>query len=219
MPGRATAIRAGVIVGPGDPSDRFIYWPLRFARGGEVLVPGTPDDRMQFIDVRDLAASSSAAIDDGIVGVYNAVGPDDPSLGDVLDACRTAVGSDARHHLRRQPVPRGARRPAAGTTSRSPSTTTAIRPASATSRRKKRSRAACRSARPSRARATRSPGTTRSPTSGATRSAPASRPSARPSCYRSGTRRKVDGGEQRERGGDGRRRCSPAVARRCIRDG
>jgi 2'-hydroxyisoflavone reductase len=95
MPGRATAIRAGVIVGPGDPSDRFIYWPLRFARGGEVLAPGTPADRMQLIDVRDLAAFIIRCIDDKIVGVYNTVGPDDPSLPKILDACRTAAGSDA----------------------------------------------------------------------------------------------------------------------------
>ncbi|MDB4967048.1 MAG: NAD-dependent epimerase, partial [Myxococcales bacterium] len=32
------------IVGPDDPSDRFTYWPVRLARGGEVLAPGKPDD-------------------------------------------------------------------------------------------------------------------------------------------------------------------------------
>jgi len=96
MPGRATAVRAGVISGPGDPSDRFTYWPLRFARGGEVLAPGTPDDRMQIIDVRDLGAWIIRCIDERIVGTYNAVGPDDPALGHMLEACRTAVKSDAR---------------------------------------------------------------------------------------------------------------------------
>ena len=96
MPGRATAVRAGVISGPGDPSDRFTYWPLRFRRGGEVLAPGTPHDRMQIIDVRDLGAFIIRCIDERIVGTYNAVGPDDPALGHMLEACRTAVGSDAR---------------------------------------------------------------------------------------------------------------------------
>ncbi|MGZ3407507.1 MAG: NAD-dependent epimerase/dehydratase family protein, partial [Polyangia bacterium] len=96
MPGRATNLRAGVIVGPGDPSDRFIYWPLRMARGGEVLAPGKPDDRMQFIDVRDLAAFIVRCLDERIVGTYNCVGPDDPALGHVLDACKTAAKSDAR---------------------------------------------------------------------------------------------------------------------------
>jgi 2'-hydroxyisoflavone reductase len=55
FPGRTTIIRPGLIVGPGDGSDRFNYWPVRIDRGGEVLAPGTPDDRVQIIDARDLA--------------------------------------------------------------------------------------------------------------------------------------------------------------------
>ena len=31
--------RAGLIVGPEDPTGRFMYWPARLARGGEVLAP------------------------------------------------------------------------------------------------------------------------------------------------------------------------------------
>lgn len=55
MPGRVANIRPGLIVGRRDRSDRFTYWPVRIARGGEVLAPGTPDDKIQFVDVRDLA--------------------------------------------------------------------------------------------------------------------------------------------------------------------
>ena len=55
LPGRVTVIRPGFIVGPGDPTDRFTYWPVRVARGGDVLVPGTATDPIQVIDVRDLA--------------------------------------------------------------------------------------------------------------------------------------------------------------------
>ena len=40
MPGRVANVRPGYIVGPRDPSDRFTYWPVRMARGGDVLVPG-----------------------------------------------------------------------------------------------------------------------------------------------------------------------------------
>ena len=40
FPGRALHVRAGLIVGPHDPTGRFTYWPHRIARGGEVLVPG-----------------------------------------------------------------------------------------------------------------------------------------------------------------------------------
>jgi 2'-hydroxyisoflavone reductase len=96
MPGRATAVRAGVIVGPGDPSDRFVYWPLRLARGGDVLAPGVPTDPMQFIDVRDLDEWIVRVVEDKHVGVYNAVGPDQPTIGAVLASMKTALGSDAR---------------------------------------------------------------------------------------------------------------------------
>lgn len=96
MPGRTTAVRSGVIVGPGDPTDRFIYWPLRLARGGTVLAPGAPADPAQFIDVRDLAAWIIHAVEQKIVGVYNTVGPTDPSFGASLASMKGALGSDAR---------------------------------------------------------------------------------------------------------------------------
>ncbi|MDL1949181.1 epimerase, partial [Acidobacteria bacterium ACD] len=47
MPGRTLNVRPGLIVGPGDRSDRFTYWPVRVARGGEVLAPGDPSDPVQ----------------------------------------------------------------------------------------------------------------------------------------------------------------------------
>ncbi len=56
FPGRATAVRAGLIVGPHDPTGRFTYWPHRIARGGDVLVPGPAWRPIQLVDVRDLAA-------------------------------------------------------------------------------------------------------------------------------------------------------------------
>ena len=52
----ATIVRPGLIVGPGDPTGRFSYWPRRLANGGEVLAPADPADVVQVIDVRDLAA-------------------------------------------------------------------------------------------------------------------------------------------------------------------
>ncbi len=94
MPGRSTSIRAGVIAGPGDPTDRFTYWPLRMARGGELVAPAPRDaNRMAFLDVRDLGAWMVTVAEQGVMGVYDAVGPDDPSLGSVLDAVRTGVGA------------------------------------------------------------------------------------------------------------------------------
>src|SRR4051812_48974272 len=44
FPGRTAIVRPGYIVGPGDPTDRFTYWPVRIARGGEILAPGSPHD-------------------------------------------------------------------------------------------------------------------------------------------------------------------------------
>ena len=55
--GRGLAVvRPGLIVGPGDPTDRFGYWVGRFAlAGGEpVLAPARADLRVQVIDVDDL---------------------------------------------------------------------------------------------------------------------------------------------------------------------
>jgi 2'-hydroxyisoflavone reductase len=96
MPGRATSVRSGVIAGPNDPTDRFTYWPLRMARGGEMIAPGARDDRLPFIDVRDLGAWFVTIVEQGHMGVYNAVGPDDPSIGGVLDAVRATTGPEVR---------------------------------------------------------------------------------------------------------------------------
>jgi 2'-hydroxyisoflavone reductase len=88
FPGRAAVVRPGYIVGPGDPTDRFTYWPVRASRGGEVLAPGTPGDPVEWIDVRDLAAWLVTLVENGTSGTFNAIGPERPAKwGDVLDAC------------------------------------------------------------------------------------------------------------------------------------
>lgn len=72
-------VRPSYIVGPGDTSDRFPYWPVRLARGGEVLVPGKRDDPAQFIDVRDLAEFMVKLVEDKRSGPFNVAGPRDPT--------------------------------------------------------------------------------------------------------------------------------------------
>jgi 2'-hydroxyisoflavone reductase len=75
FPGKALVIRPGLIVGPGDPTDRFTYWPVRIDRGGEILAPGNPSDPVQFIDGRDLAEWTIRMVEQGTTGVFNATGP------------------------------------------------------------------------------------------------------------------------------------------------
>lgn len=75
---RTTIVRPGLIVGPGDGSDRFTYWPARIDRGGEVLAPGDPDDPVQFIDARDLASWYIHLVETRTTGVFNATGPASP---------------------------------------------------------------------------------------------------------------------------------------------
>jgi 2'-hydroxyisoflavone reductase len=88
---RACICRAGLIVGPGEPSDRFTYWPVRLARGGPVLAPGRPDERVQVVDVRDLAAWLVHAAETGLTGVYDAICPPMPRV-DFLTAVSAGVG-------------------------------------------------------------------------------------------------------------------------------
>jgi 2'-hydroxyisoflavone reductase len=74
---RATLVRPGLIVGPGDDTDRFTYWPVRLERGGHVVAPGNPhEDRIQIIDVRDLSEWAVRLCEDGTKGTFMAVGPE-----------------------------------------------------------------------------------------------------------------------------------------------
>ena len=96
MPNRVMIIRPGLIVGPHDYTDRFTYWVVRVARGGEVLAPGRPDRFVQFIDVRDLAEWTVKMAEQKATGVYNAHGmPNAYTMKNVLDECKTASQSDA----------------------------------------------------------------------------------------------------------------------------
>jgi len=75
LPGRTFNVRPGLIVGPGDPTDRYTYWPVRLDRGGDILAPGDGSDCAQYIDARDLAAFIVHAVEDRLMGVFNATGP------------------------------------------------------------------------------------------------------------------------------------------------
>jgi len=96
FPDNHLVLRPTYIIGPGDPTDRYTYWPVRLARGGEVLAPGTPDDPMQHVDVRDLTAFMIRTVEDDLTGTMNVVGPREPlTMGSLLERTRDAIGSDA----------------------------------------------------------------------------------------------------------------------------
>ncbi len=96
MPGRVLVVRPGLIVGPGDPTDRFTYWPVRLAEGGEVLAPGTGDDPIQVVDVRDLGGWMVAMAGRRATGIFNSVGPASrTSMREMLAACQPASGAPA----------------------------------------------------------------------------------------------------------------------------
>jgi 2'-hydroxyisoflavone reductase len=85
-----------LIVGPTDPTDRFTYWPVRLAKGGEVLAPGSPSDPVQVIDVRDLAEWTIRMVEKGVMGTFNAVGPKKTlTVAEMLAACQKASGVES----------------------------------------------------------------------------------------------------------------------------
>lgn len=96
MRGRCTVIRPGLIVGPMDRSDRFTYWPVRIAQGGEVLTPESPDVVTQVIDVNDLAMFIVRCAERNIIGTFNATSPaEELTMGEIFETCKKVSGSDA----------------------------------------------------------------------------------------------------------------------------
>jgi 2'-hydroxyisoflavone reductase len=96
IPDRSLIVRPGLIVGPYDYTDRFTYWVVRVARGGEVLAPGRPGRSVQFIDVRDLSEWIIQIIERKASGVYNANGlPGSITMEDILTECKTVSNSNA----------------------------------------------------------------------------------------------------------------------------
>ena len=93
---RALVIRPGLIVGPYDPTDRFTYWPVRIAAGGEVLAPGRPERQIQWIDARDLAAWMLHLAERQVTGTFHVTGPEEPmTMGALLAASTIETQSGA----------------------------------------------------------------------------------------------------------------------------
>ena len=92
---RVTIIRPTYICGPGDPTDRYTYWPVRSARGGEMLWPGDPADPIQIIDARDLAAFVIDCVERRITGPYNTTTPAGAfTMGELLEDCQAVTDAE-----------------------------------------------------------------------------------------------------------------------------
>jgi 2'-hydroxyisoflavone reductase len=93
--GMTTVIRPGLIVGPGDETDRFSYWPVRLSRGGKVLVPPMKDP-VKFIDARDLAEWTIRMAEQRALGAFNAFGPAaELTMGAMLNDIQKGINSKA----------------------------------------------------------------------------------------------------------------------------
>jgi 2'-hydroxyisoflavone reductase len=96
FPGRSCAVRAGLLIGPHDPTERFSVWVRDLAAGGRVRVPDDRDQPVQFIDARDLAAWLLDGAEQRRAGTFNATGPAEPlTLGGMLERLRHTTGGGA----------------------------------------------------------------------------------------------------------------------------
>ncbi len=92
---RTTILRPTYICGPGDRTDRFTWWPVRTARGGEMLWPGQPGDHIQIIDVRDFGNFTIHCVEQKVAGIYNTATPERGySIGQLLTDCQSVTATD-----------------------------------------------------------------------------------------------------------------------------
>ncbi len=73
---RTIVVRPTYMLGPADRTNRFAYWPVRLAKGGDILVPGKAEDPVQYIDVRDVAEWMIRLGEEKMTGTFNAAGPE-----------------------------------------------------------------------------------------------------------------------------------------------
>ncbi|MEX0734044.1 MAG: NAD-dependent epimerase/dehydratase family protein [Steroidobacteraceae bacterium] len=94
---RSSIVRPGYIVGPLDPTDRFTYWPVRVARGGDMAAAGTPKDPIQVVDVRDLVHFMLNLVERRVDGYFNAATPPGAlTMGGLIDTSFQVTGAGTR---------------------------------------------------------------------------------------------------------------------------
>ncbi len=93
----SVVVRPGLVVGPGDHTDRFTYWPMRMRAGADVLIPDHLELEWQWIDARDLGEFTVKLVEYGATGVYNGVGPaKKATMAEVLETVRKTANGGAR---------------------------------------------------------------------------------------------------------------------------
>jgi nucleoside-diphosphate-sugar epimerase len=92
--GPVLIVRAGVIVGRYDWTNRFGWWVRRVAAGGQVLVPAPVDSPVQVVHARDLAGWMLDMAERREGGTFNAV-CEPTTMTDLLTEIRAATESDA----------------------------------------------------------------------------------------------------------------------------
>lgn len=73
---RTVVVRPTYMIGPGDRTDRSVYWPVRMNMDGEAIVPGKYNDAVQYVDIRDIAYWMIRLLENETTGVFNGVGPE-----------------------------------------------------------------------------------------------------------------------------------------------
>ncbi|MFZ0173676.1 MAG: NAD-dependent epimerase/dehydratase family protein [Acidimicrobiales bacterium] len=92
---RLCIVRPGYVVGPYDPTHRFVYWVERVAAGGPILGPSA-EQPLQVIDGRDLAAFVVGLVENDTADVFQATAPDPPfSFAEVLAQIAAGIGLPA----------------------------------------------------------------------------------------------------------------------------
>lgn len=92
---RLSIARPGVVVAPGDYTDRLTYWVRRLADGGDVLGPPRAEQPLQLLHARDLAETVLGLVSDRASACMNVAGPE-ITFADLVAAGTTAAGNTAR---------------------------------------------------------------------------------------------------------------------------
>ncbi len=91
----ALILRAGLLVGAGDYTDRLTYWVRRTYQGGEFAAPGSPRRLVQLIDVADVANFILDSMENRQGGIFNMTGSPF-AFGELIAACIATAKSNGK---------------------------------------------------------------------------------------------------------------------------